>query len=192
MDTAKLLYFAIDTDGDVTKPPHPELGAALSALKAARGVSQQRLAKLAGVSRRHVALALSGGNITITILKKLLSALHATDIALGPLATAHGTLDGLNPSVLLAAAQQIEQGVTLLAATAANLRGHASVSSARPLDPEAAALVDQFIARVQTITDPEELAALRRAMDETSRGKDPELERPRESVRTSRKRAKTA
>jgi transcriptional regulator with XRE-family HTH domain len=190
---AGLLYFIADADGHVSKAPHPELGAYLTALKAARGISQQRLARLAGVSRRHVVVALSGGNITVSILKKLLVALRATEVQLGPLTTAHGTLvPGSDPSTLLAATQQVEQAIAMLANAAVTLRGASQPAPpVAALDAEAAALVDRFIARVQEIKDPRELASLRKVMDQTSRTEDPALHRPPKPPRSSR-RAKLA
>lgn len=169
--------------------PHPELGQALQRLKEARGITQARLAKIAGVSRRHVALALQGGNITVTILKKIMAALQAETIDLGPVMTASGSVAGMNPGVLLSAAQQIEQGVTAIAAAAASLRTYAHPPAASPaLDPHAAALIDQFISRVQ-LSDPRELAALQRAIDESARTEDSAVAPPRRrDSRSARKR----
>jgi transcriptional regulator with XRE-family HTH domain len=187
MNTTKLLYFG--AAGSNMTGPHPELGQDLQRLKQARGITQARLAKIAGVSRRHVALALQGGNITVTILKKIMAALQAESIDLGPVMTASGSVAGMNPGVLLHAAQQIEQGVTVIAAAAASLRTYAVPPVAGPaLDPHAAALIDKFISRVQS-SEPHDLEALQRAIDESARTEDPALHRPRRrDSRAARKR----
>jgi transcriptional regulator with XRE-family HTH domain len=192
MNTTKLLYF--DLEGSTMTGPHPELGQDLQRLKQARGITQARLAKIAGVSRRHVALALQGGNITVTILKKIMAALQTESIDLGPVVTASGSIAGMNPGVLLSAAQQIEQGVTVIAAAAASLRtyAHPPATTGPALDPHAAALIDQFISRVQ-LSDTRELAALQRAIDDSARTEDSALAPPRRrDSRSPRKRTTTA
>lgn len=191
MNTTRLLYFG--AVGMNMTGPHPELGQSLQQLKDVRGITQARLAKIAGVSRRHVALALQGGNITISVLKKIMAALQTETVHIGPVMTVSGSVAGMNPGVLLSAAQQIEQGVTAIAAAAASLRTYAHPPAAGPvLDPHAAALIDQFISRVQ-LSDPQDLQALQRAIDESVRTEDQALHRPRRrDGRTSRKRATNA
>lgn len=191
MNATNLLYFGLV--GTNVNGPHPELGQALQRLKDARGITQARLAKIAGVSRRHVALALQGGNITISILKKIMAALQTETVSVGPVVTVSGSVAGMNPGVLLSAAQQIEQGVTVIAAAAASLRTYAHPPAAGPaLDPQAAALIDQFISRVQH-SGPDDLEALRRAIEESARAEDSALHRPRRrDARTARKRTTTA
>src|SRR6266852_4288708 len=106
-----LLYFPhCDRRGNMESPkndhhggvrrPHPELGKALRELAADRGLSQKRLAYIAGVSRRHVALALAGGNITVTILKKLMRALQADTLPLGELGSLTALSVGVSAAIL--------------------------------------------------------------------------------------------
>lgn len=148
------------------KAQHPELGAALKALKEARGVSQARLARIAGVSRRHVSVALAGGNITISILKKLMRALRAESIPIGELVEVSGELGGVDTSVLVAVADQLDHGVDTISAVATSLRMY-SKPAAPPtsVNAKAAALVCDFAARVHRISDPTELAAFERALE---------------------------
>jgi len=152
------------------KAHHPELGAALKALKEARGVSQARLARIAGVSRRHVSVALAGGNITISILKKLMRALRAESIPIGELAAVSGDLAGVDAAVLVAVADQLDHGIGTISAAATSLRMY-SKPAAPPtsVNAKAAALVCDFASRVHQINDPVELAAFERALDEALR-----------------------
>ena len=101
-----------------TEVVHPELAAALNALKEAQGLSQARLARRAGLSRRHVSMALAGGNITIAVLKKLMHALGAETVPIGALG-----FDDLTGAGLVA--DQIERGIQALSALASTLRRHA-------------------------------------------------------------------
>jgi transcriptional regulator with XRE-family HTH domain len=157
----------------VTQPPHPELGAALHALKEKRGLTQVRLARISGVSRRHVALALAGGNVTITVLKKLMHALQADSIQIGEVERLGTQLGNVSPSVLLAIAEQIERGMTIAAGAAATLRTYAYPSGlSAPVHEKAAALVRDFTTHVHTISDPQRLAAIERAMGDALHGED--------------------
>jgi len=101
---------------------HPELAAALKALKEARGVSQARLARNAGVSRRHVSVALRGGNITIAVLKKLMRALGAQTLSIGKLTGVSGEMDGVDTAVLVAVADQLDHGIGTISGAAMSLR----------------------------------------------------------------------
>jgi len=152
------------------KAQHPELGTALKALKEARGVSQARLARIAGVSRRHVSVALAGGNITISILKRLMRALRAESIVIGDLAAVSGELGGVDAAVLVAVADQLDHGMETISAATTSLRMY-SKPAAPPttVNAKAAALVCDFAARVHRISDPAELAAFERALDEALR-----------------------
>jgi transcriptional regulator with XRE-family HTH domain len=151
-------------------PQHPELGNALKKLKEERGVSQARLARIAGVSRRHVSVALGGGNITILILKKLMRALRAQSVPIGELSAVSGELAGVDAAVLVAVADQLDHGIGTISAAATSLRMY-SKPAAPPtsVNAKAAALVCDFAARVHQISDPAELAAFERALDEALR-----------------------
>lgn len=151
------------------KAEHPELGAALKALKEARGVSQARLSKISGVSRRHVSVALGGGNVTIRILKRLMRALRAESIPIGDVKAVSGQVDGIDPAVLLSVADQLEQGIGVISAAATSLRLYAQPATTTTPDSvneKAAALVNDFAARMHQISDPAELAAVQRAFAE--------------------------
>ncbi len=75
--------------------PHAEMGAALKDLMRKKGFTVAKLARAADVSVRHLNVALRGGNISITILKKVAGALGATDLDVGEL-TLHGRVDDVN------------------------------------------------------------------------------------------------
>src|ERR1051326_7989155 len=111
------------------KAQHPELGAALKALTEARGVSQARLARIAGVSRRHVSVALAGGNITISILKKLMRALRAESIPIGELSAVSGELAGVDAAVLVAVADQLDHRIGTISAAATSLRMYSKAAA---------------------------------------------------------------
>jgi len=179
MKAATLVYFSQEPRGvDVTETPHPELGAALRALKEKRGLTQARLARIAGLSRRHVALALAGGNITISVLKKLMRALQAEFIDIGQVEKVNTHLTNVNPAVLLAIAEQIEQGMTIAAGAAATLRTYAHPTGlSAPVHAKAAALVRDFTTHVHSITDTARLSAIERAMSDALHAEDPALRR---------------
>jgi len=101
---------------------HPELAAALTALKEARGMSEARLARTAGVSRRHVSIALAGANITVAVLKKLMRALGAETVPIGELTAVSGESAGVDAAVLVGVADQIDRGVEAISAAATSLR----------------------------------------------------------------------
>jgi transcriptional regulator with XRE-family HTH domain len=107
-------------------PEHPELAAALNAIKTQRGFTNARLARLAGVSRRHVQVALNGRNITIAILKKLMSALRIETIEIGELAAVTATAPGVNTTMLMEVAGRIESGLNEISEAASSLRAYAT------------------------------------------------------------------
>src|ERR1051326_5630458 len=164
------------------KAQHPELGAALKALTEARGVSQARLARIAGVSRRHVSVALAGGNITISILKKLMRALRAESIPIGELSAVSGELAGVDAAVLVAVADQLDHGIGTISAAATRRMYSKPAAPPTSVNAKAAALVCDFAARVHQINDPVELAAFERALDEALRPDTPA--RPMRSRKT--------
>jgi transcriptional regulator with XRE-family HTH domain len=195
MVSTTLLYFSQEPDGEVMKnPPHPELGAALTALKEARGMTASRLARLSGISRRHVVLALQGGNISMTVLKAIMRALQADTIDLGDL-TIHGREPGIHPTMLITAAEQIERSVAMAAGVAASLRTYAQPTGASALmNVKAAALIRDFTSYVQTVTDPERLSDLQNSIEEAVRTDDPALHPTRgdRPVKKTRRRTRSA
>jgi len=53
------------------------IGAAIRAARLAAGMSQERLARKAGTTRRHIVSIESGANFTVAILVRILRALPA-------------------------------------------------------------------------------------------------------------------
>jgi transcriptional regulator with XRE-family HTH domain len=61
------------------------LGETVRATRLERGLTQARLAKLAGVSRRHLAALEKGANVSVAVLRKVASVLELSEITLGEL-----------------------------------------------------------------------------------------------------------
>jgi len=59
------------------------LGQTIRAARIKKGLTQARLARLAGVSRRHLAALEKGANVSVLVLKKVASVLELTEIDLG-------------------------------------------------------------------------------------------------------------
>ena len=59
------------------------LGQIIRAARIKKGLTQARLARLAGVSRRHLAALEKGANVSVLVLKKVASVLELTEIDLG-------------------------------------------------------------------------------------------------------------
>lgn len=70
------------------------LGQTIRAARIKKGLTQARLARLAGVSRRHLAALEKGANVSVLVLKKVAAVLELTDIDLGDL-----TLHAIRPAV---------------------------------------------------------------------------------------------
>src|SRR5436190_2716195 len=59
------------------------LGQTIRAARIKKGLTQARLARLAGVSRRHLAALEKGANVSVLVLKKVAAVLELTEIDLG-------------------------------------------------------------------------------------------------------------
>lgn len=92
-------------------PEHPEIAADLREAQTAKGYSNARLARLAGVSRKHIDEVLKGSNISVRILKRIMAALQMEHVNLGEMAAGSGEQRGVSPEVLLALAEEMEQAV---------------------------------------------------------------------------------
>jgi transcriptional regulator with XRE-family HTH domain len=66
------------------------LGDAVREARIRKGLTQARLAKLAGVSRRHLAALEKGANVSISILQRVAGVLELTEINLGDLSLRSG------------------------------------------------------------------------------------------------------
>src|SRR5881398_54910 len=61
------------------------LGDVVRETRIKRGLTQAKLARLAGVSRRHLAALEKGANVSVLVLRKVASVLDLTEIDLGEL-----------------------------------------------------------------------------------------------------------
>src|SRR6185369_17058540 len=59
------------------------LGETVRESRIRKGLTQARLARMAGVSRRHLAALEKGANVSISVLKKVAAVLELTEIQLG-------------------------------------------------------------------------------------------------------------
>jgi transcriptional regulator with XRE-family HTH domain len=71
------------------------LGETVREARIRKGLTQARLAKLAGVSRRHLAALEKGANISVNILQRVAQVLELTEIQLGELSLRNGERDHL-------------------------------------------------------------------------------------------------
>ncbi|MEA2339608.1 MAG: helix-turn-helix protein [Thermoanaerobaculia bacterium] len=78
------------------------LGETVRSTRIKRGFTQARLARLAGVSRRHLAALEKGANVSINVLQKVASVLDLSEINLGELTvqTAKSDSSVVNMSIL--------------------------------------------------------------------------------------------
>lgn len=141
-----------------------ELGRLLGETLTARGVTDRKLAQLAGVSRSNIRFAKQGANVTVLTLVKLARALDIRSIAIGAL-----TLTSAAIPQALEAAKEFEEAATHLQAAAKILRELTGApAEASPAEDEAArnfvALVRDVMASAKALGD-ERLSVL----DETLR-----------------------
>lgn len=111
--------------------PEPELGirsigATIRAARMARGLTQQRAANAAKVSRAQLALLEQGGNVSIKFLLKIARFLELTELPLdGTVRLTAGVREGLNIGELIAS-------LDLLGALVEHLRGFAMAAILPP------------------------------------------------------------
>jgi transcriptional regulator with XRE-family HTH domain len=164
---------------------HPTVGEALRRTRLARRMTQARVARAAKVSRRHYALAETGGNITLTVLKKVMGSLQLTEIDLGSV-SATATQQGINPAVLRTIVEQAMQGLTLLTSAVESLRNYAD--AANPETAKAATLIKSFTDYVQGLTDKDDLADLERMFNEVVHPEQSALQEARGETPPTRRR----
>lgn len=108
-----------------TPAPLSEFGAALRRTRKARGISRAKLARISGVSCRHIAAAEGGANVTLLIVVRLMRALQLTSISLDDDLTVTGKAEGIAPSVVLRVADDIDEAVADIQRRTATLRAYA-------------------------------------------------------------------
>src|SRR6266699_454251 len=69
------------------------LGETVRNARIKKGLTQARLARLAGVSRRHLAALEKGANVSVNVLRKVALVLELTEIRLGNLTVQTGGRD---------------------------------------------------------------------------------------------------
>src|SRR5947209_19410014 len=104
------------------------LGETVRSARIRKGLTQAKLARLAGVSRRHLAALEKGANVSVAVVKKVASVLDLTDINLGPLVLHSGK----DPNA--------QVNMRILAETIRE--AHAGALRAQALLAEAAGMVD--------------------------------------------------
>src|SRR5258708_1483969 len=176
MRNTSLVYFSAVESGRRHMGEHPTVGEALRKTRLARRMTQARVARAAKISRRHLALAEAGGNITLTVLKKLMGGLQLTEIDLGDV-TVTASQQGINPAVLRTIVEQAMQGLTVLTAAVESLRNYAD--AANPETAKAATLIKSFTDYVQGLTDKDDLADLERMFQEVVHPEQPALQEAR-------------
>src|SRR5437867_2347209 len=105
------------------------LGETVRNARIKEGLTQAKLARLAGVSRRHLAALEKGANVSVLVVKKVASVLDLTDINLGPLVL-HSVRDPHSQVNVRVLAETIREA-------------HADAVRAQSLLAEAAAMVDE-------------------------------------------------
>src|SRR5687768_14704187 len=69
------------------------LGETIREARIRKGLTQARLAKMAGVSRRHLAALEKGANVSVSILQRVANVLELTEIQLGDVSLRRGEKD---------------------------------------------------------------------------------------------------
>jgi transcriptional regulator with XRE-family HTH domain len=123
------------------------LGETVRAARHERGLTQERLARLAGVSRRHLAALEKGANVSVAVLRKVASVLQLAEITLGELTvrTDPSSLTSVNMPVLAETIREAHAGTLraqVLLARAGSILGDddAAPSSAEVRFPKMQAL----------------------------------------------------
>lgn len=175
--------------------PAPEsairsIGATIRAARLARGLTQQRAAREAKVSRAQLALLERGGNVSIRFLLTVARYLELTNIPLdGTVQLTSGARDGLNVLELI-------QSLDLLAALVEHLRGFAIAAVLPPSErgrlDDTLALRDFVVKHVGDEAGVDRLAqAILRLSEDAPAGATPPRVRETEQQAES-KRAKTS
>ncbi len=98
-----------------------------------QGLSQARLADLAGISRRHLASLETGANVSVEVLTAVTRVLGITDIDLGDGLTAHDASANVAAARLLALGDEIAREGERLMLFGNNLQAFVSPGPGRPI-----------------------------------------------------------
>jgi transcriptional regulator with XRE-family HTH domain len=174
-------------------------GQTITKAMAEQGLSNRSAARLCGVSRRHLSVAQKGGNVSIALLVKIMTALHITEVWIGPDARVRSGIDDAAASPMIAlAADHVEKAARLAQTAAAILR---TLSPAGTVEIEAdnsdlilraSNLIQNFTDHVRTaVAAGKPLAPMERAMSATLSDSDVSTTPAAEPAAT-RKRKKSA
>lgn len=117
------------------------LGDTVRSTRVRRGLTQAKLARLAGVSRRHLAALEKGANVSIAVLRKVANVLELNEIDLGGISirTAPGAEVGVNVPLLADTLREARvdalRAQTLLARAEALVGGNGGVIAEFPRTP---------------------------------------------------------
>ncbi|HEU4889300.1 MAG TPA: hypothetical protein VFV49_15550 [Thermoanaerobaculia bacterium] len=157
-----------------TRNPYPyaaSIGAQVREERTRRNLSDSRLARMAGVSRRHLVELQKGANVTLSITERVMAALEMEALSFSPdrrLTTpATGMASAIFRQQLEAATEQMETGVALILTAASAFRQTAPGEWTAPtvsteLATKASALIAEFGNYVNSLDSEEKLQALER------------------------------
>jgi transcriptional regulator with XRE-family HTH domain len=149
------------------------IGARVREERTRRQLSDNRLAKMAGVSRRHLVELQKGANVTLSIAEKVMVALDLQELSFAPerrlTVPAAGKDTAPVRQQLDRAAQQIDVGIALILNAASAFRKTTPAAAATPrpdvntdLAAKAASLIDDFGAYVRSLDSEDQVDALQR------------------------------
>jgi transcriptional regulator with XRE-family HTH domain len=157
-----------------TRNPYPyvdTIGAQVREERIRRNLSDSRLARMAGVSRRHLVELQKGANVTLSITEKVMAALEMETLAFSPdrrlTSPAAGRETGAHRQQIAVATEQMETGVALILTAASMFRQAVPGESTAPsvsteLATKASALIAEFGNYVNSLDSEDKLEALQR------------------------------
>lgn len=99
------------------------LGETIKEARVRKGLTQARLAKMAGVSRRHLAALEKGANVSVSILQRVATVLELTEIQLGQLSLRSTDIPKVNVPLLTDAIREARAGAERANAILARAEG---------------------------------------------------------------------
>src|SRR5215211_6059022 len=99
------------------------LGEAIKEARIRKGLTQARLAKMAGVSRRHLAALEKGANVSVGILQRVATVLELAEIQLGSLSLRPADLPKVNMPLHTDAIREARAGAERANAVLARAEG---------------------------------------------------------------------
>lgn len=157
-----------------TRKPYPyadSIGAQVREERNRRNLSDSRLARIAGVSRRHLVELQKGANVTLSITEKVMAALEMETLSFSPDHRLTAPASKMNRAAyrqqIAAATEQMETGVALILTAASAFRQAAPGESTPPsvsteLATKASALIAEFGNYVNSLDSEDKLEALQR------------------------------